>query len=91
MEKLNEFLDKVVLQIINPIILLLAASAFVVFLWGVYEFIKGAGEGDKREEGRRAILWGLVGLVIIFGAYGIIDIALGTFSLPEIEETLKPK
>ena len=91
MDKLNEFLDNVVIQIINPIILLLAASAFVVFLWGVYEFIKGAGEESKREEGRRAILWGLVGLVIIFGAYGIINIALGTFSLPKIKETLKKK
>jgi len=36
MVKLNEFLDKVVVQIVNPIILLLVASAFVVFLWGVF-------------------------------------------------------
>ena len=91
MDKLNGFLGKVVVEIINPIILLLAASAFVVFLWGVYEFIKGAGEESKREDGRRAILWGLVGLVIIFGAYGIINIALDTFSLPKIQETLKGK
>jgi hypothetical protein len=84
MSVLNTFLDKVVVQVINPIILLLAAAAFVVFLWGVFEFIKGAGDEGKREEGRRAIMWGIIGLVIIFGAYGIINIALGTFGIPPI-------
>lgn len=81
---LEKFLGKVVTQIINPIILLLAATAFVVFLWGVFEFIWHAGDEAKRKEGKDAILWGLVGLVIIFGAYGIINIVLGTFSLPPI-------
>ena len=83
-EKLNAFLGRVVEQVVNPIILLLAASAFVVFLWGVFEFIAHAGDETKRAEGKSAILWGLIGLVIIFGAYGIINLALGTFNLPPI-------
>jgi len=82
---LNAFLGRVVEQVINPIILLLAATAFVVFVWGVFEFIAHAGDETKRAEGKRAILWGLIGLVIIFGAYGIINLALGTFSLPPIQ------
>lgn len=81
MSVLNAFLAKVVIEIINPIILLLAASAFVVFVWGMFEFIAHAADAAKREEGRKAILWGLVGLVIIFGAYGIINLALGTFGI----------
>lgn len=78
LDALNSFLSKVVDQIINPIILLLAAGAFVVFIWGVFEFIANAGDEGKRVEGRRAIGWGLVGLVIIFGAYGIINVAINT-------------
>jgi hypothetical protein len=81
---LNAFLGRVVTQIVNPLILLLAAGAFVVFLWGVFEFIRDAGDENRREEGRRAIFWGLVGLVIIFGAYGIINIALSTFGLQNL-------
>ena len=84
MQELNQFLDRVVVQIINPIILLLAACAFVVFLWGVFQFIAHAGDETKRKEGRQAIMWGLIGLVIIFGAYGIINLALGTFGIPVI-------
>ncbi|HUY05269.1 MAG TPA: hypothetical protein VMV62_00935 [Candidatus Paceibacterota bacterium] len=86
LDVLNKFLGKVIVQIINPIILLLAASAFVLFLWGVFEFIAHAGDAAKRKEGKDAILWGLVGLVIIFGAYGIINLALGTFNLPPIQK-----
>ena len=79
MTVLNAFLSRVVAEIINPIILLLSAVAFVSFIWGVFEFIRNAGDETKREEGRSAIKWGLVGLVIIFGAYGIINLALSTF------------
>ncbi len=82
MAQLNQFLNRVTVEIINPIILLLAASAFVVFLWGVFEFIAHAGDETKRKEGRSAIMWGLIGLVIIFGAYGIINLVLGTFDAP---------
>lgn len=88
MSVLNNFLNKVVVQIINPIILLLGAAAFVVFIWGVFEFIRNAGDEEKRTEGRRAIMWGLIGLVIIFGAYGIINLALNTFGLTPVSKTL---
>jgi TRAP-type C4-dicarboxylate transport system permease small subunit len=86
MAALYKFVGNVVTQIINPIILLLAASAFVVFIWGGFKFIANAGNETEREEGKKAILWGLVGLVIIFGAYGIINLALGTFSLAPIQK-----
>lgn len=84
MRVLEEFLAKVVVEVVNPIILLLSAGAFIVFLWGVFEFIWQAGDETKRKEGRDAIFWGLIGLVIIFGAYGIINIALGTFGIDKL-------
>ncbi|OGG62402.1 hypothetical protein A3I46_02235 [Candidatus Kaiserbacteria bacterium RIFCSPLOWO2_02_FULL_54_13] len=85
MEVLNAFLVKVVTEIVNPVILLLSAAAFVVFVWGVFQFVVHGGDEAKRKEGRSAIFWGIIGLVIIFGAYGIINVALGTFSLGPIK------
>ena len=87
MSVLTKFLNTVVVQIINPIILLLGAAAFILFIWGVFEFIVNAADEGKREDGKRAIMWGLVGLVIIFGAYGIINLALGTFGLGSYQNT----
>ncbi len=90
MSVLYAFVGRVAAQIINPIILLLAAAAFILFIWGVFEFIRQAGDATKREEGRKAILWGLVGLAIIFGAYGIIDMAIGSFNLsPNGQSTIE--
>lgn len=81
---LNEFLGKVVVQVVNPIILLLSAGALVVFLWGAFEFIVNAGNAERRKEGRDALFWGIIGLVIMFGAYGVINVALNTFNVDTI-------
>ncbi len=86
MAALSKFLGLVVVQIINPIILLLAGAAFVLFVWGGFQFVLHAGDDTKRAEGRQAILWGLVGLVIIFGAYSIINLALGAFNIAPIHK-----
>jgi len=84
MSVLNTFLCNVVTQIVDPLILLLAAAAFVAFLWGVVQFIAKAGDESGRTEARHVILWGIVGLVIIFGAYGIINLTLSTFGVQTI-------
>ncbi|MBI2409495.1 hypothetical protein HYV30_00420 [Candidatus Kaiserbacteria bacterium] len=84
MSVLYQFVGKLTEQIVNPILLLLTAVAFVIFLWGAYEFVANAGDGKKREEGRQAIFWGIIGLVIIFGAYGILNVALRTFNIQEV-------
>jgi len=83
-DALAPFLGKVVVQIVNPLILLMASIAFMYFLWGVFNFVRQAGDADKRAEGQKAILWGLVGLVIIFGAYGVVNIVTNTFGLNQV-------
>lgn len=78
---LTPFLCKVVTAIIDPIILLLSAAAFVYFIWGVTRFIIATSQGEDAAEGRSHMFWGIVGLAIIFGAYGIINLSLGSFGL----------
>ncbi len=87
---MTAFVGKVITEVINPIILLLSALAFVVFLWGVFEFIMRAGDSVARKTGKDAIFWGMVGLVIIFGAYGIINIGINAFGFqPNGQSTLQ--
>lgn len=71
---LNSFLSLIETQILVPIITLLALGAFVIFIWGVIEYIRNAANDEKRKEGQSHILWGLVGLVIIFGTTAIIAV-----------------
>lgn len=76
--------------ILNPIIALLFGVALVVFLWGVFQYLLGGDSEDARKTGARHILWGVVGLAIMISAFGIINIALGTFGIsnPVIKELI---
>lgn len=73
MEAFNRFITKVEDQILEPLILLLALVTFALFVWGVVQFISAAGDEEKRRTGQQHMLWGIVGLVILFGATGIIN------------------
>lgn len=79
------FLNKVNDLILNPIILLLFALAFLYFLYGIVKFVNpGTGEKEKAEA-RNGILWGLVGMAIMFSVYGLINFVLATFGIPQSE------
>lgn len=73
MQAFNSFLETVTREIIDPIITLMALGAFLVFVWGTVKFIRNAGNDEKRAEGKQHMLWGIVGLAIIFGAFAILN------------------
>lgn len=59
------------------IVPLLYALAFILFLIGVVRyFFLGGDEG--REKGKAFMVWGLIGLVVIFSVWGIVNLLLGT-------------
>ena len=60
--------------VINPLIVLGFAVAMVVFLWGVFNYVRGAGDPKARETGRNHILWSVVGLAIMFTVFGIMTV-----------------
>jgi TRAP-type C4-dicarboxylate transport system permease small subunit len=84
MSAVNSFLGEVATEIINPVIYLLAAVAFAYFVWGGVKFVANSADEAKKSDGKRAMLWGIIGLVVIFGAYGIMNFALSVFNLPAI-------
>lgn len=74
MDAVNKFLDAVTREIINPAITLLALASFILFVWGVVNFIRGAGDPEKRSTGQKHMVWGIIGLTIVFGAGAIVNI-----------------
>jgi hypothetical protein len=60
--------------VINPLIVLGFAVAMIVFLWGVFNYVKGAGDPAARKKGRDHILWSIVGFAIMFTVFGIMTI-----------------
>ncbi len=79
MGELYYFINAIEREIINPLVTLIALAAFLVFIWGVVDFIRGGALGNEmREEGKRHMVWGIVGLAIIFAANAIISIIAAT-------------
>lgn len=74
----REFLTRVQDAILTPIITLLSLAAFLLFLWGMVQFIASADNEEKRKTGQQHMLWGIIGLVIIFGANALVSLMKAT-------------
>ena len=74
----------------RAVIPVLFSLALVVFIWGVIQYIMGANDQTKREEGRKFIIWGIIGLLVITAIWGIVGIlgatvGTGGVSAPPIQ------
>lgn len=61
------------------IIPVLYALAFLFFLFGVVRFFFSTNE-EVRKEGRAFAFWGIIGLVVLFGVWGIVRVLLSTLT-----------
>ncbi len=79
----NSFVDKFNNAILFPLIALLSAVAFFIFLFGCAEYVMNASNTAGREKGIKHITWGIIGLVVMVSAWAILRIAAGTFGLDQ--------
>ncbi len=75
------FLTKIEEAVVFPLITLLLGVAFLVFLFGVFEYIKGATSESERAKGQKHILFGIIGMLIMLSAVAILNLARGTFGI----------
>ena len=71
--------------IINPIIALLFAAGLLVFIWGIVQFLWGlseSGEAEGKEQGKKHMIWGIVGMFIMASAYAILQVIGNTVGTP---------
>ncbi len=75
------FLDRVNNLILNPLILLVFALSLVYFFYGIIKFLSLDAADKSRKEAKDAIMWGIVGMTIMFSVYGIIHFVLASFGI----------
>jgi len=81
----DDFMAKVNEHVLNPVVLLLFTVAFIYFLWGVSQFILNSeSSDDAKTNGKNHMLWGVIGMTIMFSVWGILGIVLGTFNITDI-------
>jgi hypothetical protein len=74
--------------IIKPTILLIFSAGFLIFMWGLVQFMMNVENPTKREEGKTHMVWGLVGMLIMCGVYGILALLDNTFQLGALNGTV---
>ena len=74
----TEVIKQIKETILNPLIILGLGVALVLFLYGVFQAIRGAASDDGRVVGPKHMLWGLFGLFIMFSAFGLMNLICNT-------------
>ncbi|HBB43783.1 MAG TPA: hypothetical protein DCZ83_00040 [Candidatus Yonathbacteria bacterium] len=59
--------------ILQPIVMLLMALAVAYFLYGVMKFVRDQSSEDAQVEGKRHMVWGVVGIAIMVSVWGILN------------------
>ncbi len=73
----------VVVTGVNILIPLLMFIGVLVFIWGIVNYIPGGGNMEKRKTARGYIIYGLIGLFIMIGFWGITKVVFLTFNIQE--------
>jgi hypothetical protein len=67
------------------------ALCLFYFFWGVAKYIRtGAGSEDAAKEGKRIMVWGIVGLFVALAIWGIIDFIQNELGIPDVQNINKP-
>ncbi len=67
-------------SILNLIIPFLIVLGVLYFVWGVVQYVI-AGDEEAKTAGRDKMIYGIIGLVVIVGLWGLVGIVSRTFGL----------
>lgn len=63
----------------NSLFPLLIGLAFIMFIWGVFKFVRDAGDDTARTKGKKLMFWGIFGLFVMLCVWAFVQILAGTF------------
>ena len=67
-------------KILNSIIPVLVAFGIVYFVWGITQYVIGSEE-EAKTKGKNKIIYGIIGLAVIVGLWGLVNVVVNTFDL----------
>lgn len=72
---IQQIIDKITKEILNPAVILLFATATVVFFYGIVTYLTGlSSSSNATEKGKNIMVGGLIGMFIMGSAWGIVKI-----------------
>ena len=81
--EIDSLISKINQGIINPAIKFLMALAVVYFIWGIASFIKGYDTDEDRENGKRHMMYSIIGFSIMVLAFAIMNFIASSIGVSE--------
>jgi uncharacterized membrane protein YidH (DUF202 family) len=72
-------MSRLTTYVLNPLILLLFVLAAALFILGLVEFLAKTSNEEGRQIGKRHMVWGIVGMLIMVSVFGIMNLLITTF------------
>lgn len=70
---------------------LIFSIGFIVFMYGVIRYVI-AGDSKEKEEGKKFLMWGLIGLFVMVSIWGIVGLVSNTLGLentvPQLQQNI---
>ena len=74
MQQIDNLISKIGVNILTPLVWVFFGLATIYFLWGVFEFIRDYDNPEARGKGAQHMLWGVIGMFIMFSVFGIMNL-----------------
>jgi len=82
--KFGKFVEAIIKFINKSLFPLALAIAFIFLIWGIVRyFVIGGDSDDGKTKGKQLIIYALVGFVVIFSFYGLVNIVTGGLGLDD--------
>jgi succinate dehydrogenase/fumarate reductase cytochrome b subunit len=72
----NEIVNDSIVPLGDLIVTLLYAVAFLFFLFGIMRYFFASTNEEARAKGKQHMMWGVIGLVVLFSVWGLVRILL---------------
>jgi len=82
-------IGKFVTVLIDPLVTLGFAAALLLFFWGLFKMIMALTNGEDPKEGKQHMLWGIIGMTIMFSVGGIISFITGTIGANPADQKIE--
>lgn len=83
--EVNDFLGDVSSFINGTLIPLVFAIALLMFIYGVFKYFILGSDDDTRAEGKKMMLWSIVGFVVMVSVFGIVNLIAGGLGFSDDE------